>query len=245
VRVTNCRFEGNRSGGPFAGNGGAIVGATYVADCLFLNNRSGFLGSSGGALRLRDGGTVVRSTFAGNSAAYGGALAMGSGTVTECVFLNNSAAGWTDATGGAIRASGQVLIESCTFFANRCTPTTNAGAISATSAATIRRCIVAGTEGAVCDAGAGPTWSCCDLFGNSLGDSVCGTDGGGNFRADALFCAADPAASLDVTIQSDSPCAPGHHPSGQACGLIGAGAVHCGSVRVAPLTWTAAKSLFR
>ena len=89
------------------------------------------------------------------------------------------------------------------------------------------------------------TFGCTDLYGNSGGDAVNGTDGGGNFGADPQFCAVDPVTSLYVGIQSDSPCAPGNHPNGAACGLIGAGPVECGAVSVELRTWSQVKHAYR
>ena len=246
--ISNCIFEGNYSGGPFAGAAGAVSGAIYVADCVFTNNStSSGPGAHGGAVRLADGGSVLRCTFAGNNAQFGGALSMASGQVTECLFVGNAASGgFADAaSGGAIRASGGAVIESCTFLANRCTPATNPGAISAPATATIRRCIIAYTVGTVCETASMATWSCCDLFDNSAGNAICGIDGGGNFSADPQFCSADPVASLNVTLQADSPCAPGNHPIGDSCDLIGVGAVGCGTVGVQRAHWGDVKRLYR
>jgi hypothetical protein len=54
--------------------------------------------------------------------------------------------------------------------------------------------------GVVCDGGT-PAISCTDVWGNAGGDVLCGTDGGGNFSSDPLFC--------DVStyrLQAGSPC---------------------------------------
>jgi hypothetical protein len=78
-----------------------------------------------------------------------------------------------------------------------------------------------------------------------MGDALCGTDAGGNFSADPEFCSEDPASSLNVWLQQDSPCAPGNHPAGASCGLIGARAAGCGTVLVEQRTWSQVKSLYR
>ena len=109
--------------------------------------------------------------------------------------------------------------------------------------AMIKRCIVAGTTGQVCNGA--PTLSCCNLFGNSSGDAICGVDGGGNFSANPQFCAADPAATLNPLLQADSPCAPGNHPGGADCGLIGAGPVGCSTVAAHLRTWSEIKRLYQ
>jgi len=68
-----------------------------------------------------------------------------------------------------------------------------------------------------CTLGSTATVSCTDIFGNAGGDALCGTDGGGNFSTDPLFCG--PAGSGIVSIGGYSPC----NPSRNSCGvLIGA-----------------------
>jgi hypothetical protein len=46
----------------------------------------------------------------------------------------------------------------------------------------------------------------------------------GNFSADAVFC---DRGNFDYSLSSNSPCAPGNHPNGASCGLIGALNVGC------------------
>ena len=46
-------------------------------------------------------------------------------------------------------------------------------------------------------------------------------------------------------LQSDSPCAPGNHPDGYDCGLIGALPVNCGKVDVEKKSWGTIKSLYK
>ncbi|MFB3907751.1 MAG: hypothetical protein ACE15D_05030 [Candidatus Eisenbacteria bacterium] len=67
---------------------------------------------------------------------------------------------------------------------------------------------------------------CCDSYGNSGGDGLCGIDLGGNFSADPLFC---DAPNGDYTLDWASPCLPGNHPDGVDCGLIGALDAACGT----------------
>ena len=49
----------------------------------------------------------------------------------------------------------------------------------------------------------------------------------------------------NFTLQADSPCAPGNHPSGASCGLIGAAPVGCGTVSAHRITWSRLKSSYR
>jgi hypothetical protein len=72
--------------------------------------------------------------------------------------------------------------------------------------------------------------SCTDIFGNAGGDALCGTDGGGNFSLDPLFCG---TAGYEFNLTDGSPCVPGN-PSGGVCdnewiGALGGG---CGETPV-------------
>ena len=82
---------------------------------------------------------------------------------------------------------------------------------------------MAGARALTCESAGTVILSCCDLYANEGGDwvdCVAGMDGvDGNFSEDPLFCAPD---SYDFTVRGDSPCLPGNHPDGSACGLLGA-----------------------
>jgi hypothetical protein len=173
---------------------------------------------------------------------------MGSGvTLSRSVFVRNFASARLPegpGYGGAISAGGGT-IEKCTLLANSGGVAIGVGGIAATGAVSIRAVILAGTASGAACSGAAASWSCSNLFGNAQGNGICGTDSGGNFSADPQLCAADPVSSLNVLIQSDSPCAPGNHPDGAACGLIGAGPVGCGAVAVQQRAWSDVKSLYR
>lgn len=90
---------------------------------------------------------------------------------------------------------------------------------------------------------------CNDAWGNEefnygllTGDPV-GTNG--NISADPQFCGANPELSGNFYLQSDSPCAPGNHPDGYSCGLIGALPVGCGATATQRSSWSGIKSLYR
>ena len=85
---------------------------------------------------------------------------------------------------------------------------------------------------------------CCDIYGNSGGDALPPgtTDLGGNFSLDPEFCG--PLGSRNYTIAHSSPCAPGNHPDGMPCGLIGAYPIQCGDVPVEKRTWGSIKNLY-
>jgi len=245
--VTACEFDSNGAGAVLNAYGGAVsAGATTFQSCTFRSNQVAFptygIGY-GGALALSGSNTVSNCVFVGNVAyGYGGAIySTGVNTMSGCIFVNNTG------YGGAINAAGGA-VENCTLIGNSgnlAGRTSGLGGIGLYQSGTVRATIIVGTTGRPCEGSASQTWSCCDLFDNPQGNTPCGIDRGGNFSADPQFCATDPATSLNVMIQSDSPCAPGNHPNGNACGLIGAGPVSCGTVSVQQRTWTEVKSLYR
>jgi hypothetical protein len=111
----------------------------------------------------------------------------------------------------------------------------------------IRRNIVLHSDvGLGCWAGAAPTFECNDMFDvNHPVDGQCSDPTGmnGNIAVDPQFCGV--ADSGNYYLQADSPCAPGNHPDGTACDVIGAFGVGCGAVPVKTATWGAVKSLYR
>lgn len=217
----HCRFEGNRAGG-----GGAVAYADgsfprFIA-CTFIDN------SAGG-----DGGAVLGYS-AGDHPEF-----------TDCLFVDNEAG----ALGGAlaldpISGSNAATLVGCTLRDN--TSAASGGAIYLRHAdLTLERCIIAFSEDRAVGFGDGASaaLSCCDLFGNQGGDWVddlagqLGVDG--NFLADPLFCDTD-----DSGLYGASPCAPGNHPAGADCGLIGALPVRCEPTAAAATSWSRVKSLY-
>lgn len=269
ARINDCVFRGNQAQ---AACGAISSSSAHIRNCIFENNSAGGdLTGSGGA--VCDGGnlTIEGCSFMGNSAmaghtdAVGGALYFRSGTVRDCLFVDNAAIG-SVARGGAIYVYTTASIEGCLFIRNRsasagavwmqagnierCTLlanfTSGGGAGIVANNGTVRRVILTGNMGgSTCGGIPGATWTCSNLFANEAGDGPCGVDGGGNFSADPQFCAVDPATSLNVSLQQDSPCAPGNHPNGDTCDLIGSGAVACAAVAVRPMTWSGYKILYR
>ncbi len=93
--------------------------------------------------------------------------------------------------------------------------------------------------GLFCAPGCSPTLICNDLWENSTGNygGVCPDETGtnGNFSMDPQFCGI--FTSGNYYLQSDSPCAPGNHPYGESCGLIGALPVGCGPISAEESSW--------
>jgi len=211
----DCRFSGNTA----ADAGGAIYcgdASPSLAECTFEDNWA----SSGGAPFCSVvSHPVAWSCLVACNAAFhcGGGIACESQSsleLTGCVFAHNT----VQRDGGALSSSAAWLhVDGCTFWENSA-GLAGAGLFLANgSVALVDRTIIAGApdgEAVWCEgAGSAATASCCDVFGNAGGNWVsclvgqCGLDG--NFEADALFC--DPAAG-DLSLHSNSPCAPGHAP---------------------------------
>ncbi|HWN82180.1 MAG TPA: right-handed parallel beta-helix repeat-containing protein [Candidatus Udaeobacter sp.] len=81
----------------------------------------------------------------------------------------------------------------------------------------------------LCETGANPSVRCNDLFANSGGDAVCGTESGSNLAIDPGFC--DRLAG-QLSLRTDSPCA-----NAAGCGRMGAQAVGCAASAVEAATW--------
>jgi len=154
--ITDCTFTGNRANGAtsgsfvIAGGGGAVIvdagtALTTFERCTFTNNvmNSGTTASNrGGAVRVRRSNVAfIDCTFTGNTsnnnrggAIWFEALSSGStnartGTITNCLFTNNSTTGTGFQEGGAIGATGRVslTIENSQFVGN--SAATRGGAI--------------------------------------------------------------------------------------------------------------------
>jgi hypothetical protein len=206
-----------------------------IEDCVFRNNTSL---AGAGIFCSNATATISGCRFQHNHATGAGAgIAFGSLTppasrdasyVTRCIFYDNDA----DDTGAGIACDGtSPLLTECTFFANHTGSGGAAVFVGAGTHASPANTIIANTTGGAavaCEDGtATVNLLCCDLHANAEGDwvgCVAGQDAGnGNIALDPIFC--DPEAG-DVTLRSDSPCAPAN--SG-GCGGIGAGPVACES----------------
>jgi len=199
----NCSFENN-----IASWGGALScradSSPIVTGCRFKNNiASGDLGF-GGAVFSDFQATPVftNSTFYGNHALYGGALASFQDAETNlenCTITGNSA----DISGGGL-------------FCNDSSPR-------------VTRSIIAFQDGTgiAAQGAAVPVISCTDLFGNSEGDWVGSIADQGpildNLSADPAFCSENPELDLEFSLQDDSPCGEDVN----SCGTIGAWPIGC------------------
>jgi hypothetical protein len=253
--ATNCHFESNSVSGFRLASAAAAGGLVAAMNCTFVRNEvHAFNGTARGGAVSSIGTQFSDCRFLENRAighvaavAYGGAVySFGGSSFIRCVFLGNHAyreGPDGPGVGAAINSEGSDTVEQCTVLGGFGGTPDGVGGIHLRGG-TVRATIVAFTSaGFACSGGA--TWMCSALFGNANGNTFCGVDGGGNFVADPEFCAEDPISSGNVHIQTDSPCAPGNHPQGASCGLIGAGTVACGSVSIEHRSWSGIKSLYR
>lgn len=124
LTVTDTTFDANSTSG---NTGGAIVISTVnpasFTGCTFSNNAVNGSSGTAGALSINIDTTVTNSTFANNvvtvgaaGIACGGAIDIGTGTLT----LNNDTfsgnAGWGCASGGNIGVSGAAMVASNTII---------------------------------------------------------------------------------------------------------------------------------
>ncbi|MBD3334394.1 MAG: hypothetical protein GF355_02660 [Candidatus Eisenbacteria bacterium] len=237
----------------FTVSGGAGIqwlGSGIIEGNLFIDNEAEqgagiYTGTSEGPVTIRG------NTFIGNRASYrGGALYSGCDetVVEENLFLANESP-----MGSGIYNDDPIgVVRNNTFYGN----IGSGGAITfrIISEADIERNIIAGTVGGYaleCEPGDGffptPHFLCNAFWDNDMGTA---TGAGcvevfyhpGNFEANPLFC--DPETQ-DFRLSENSPCAPGNHPEGDPCGLIGAFDVGCEPVPVrARKSWGALKSLY-
>ncbi len=221
----DCRFVGNRA----LYHGGAVYcyeSTVQFTGCTFAEN---FSDQDGGGLRcLRSTADLITCTLAHNEAEDGGGVYANASDLlmSHCVVHSNSADG---GGGGLFCYDTAPVIESCTFVDNGAS---YAGGMCfwQESDALINNTIIAFShrgQSVIClDPGSTPVLTCCDVFGNALGDWVdciaaqAGTNG--NFSADPRFCS---PWMHDYTISVDSPCAAALSPAG--CGLVGALDVAC------------------
>jgi hypothetical protein len=110
----------------------------------------------------------------------------------------------------------------------------------------IRNNIISRTTSGISCYGASPTIECNNIYSTVYPyHDECSDQTGinGNISVDPEFCGVWD--SMDYRLQSDSPCAPGNHPDGYACGQIGAKGVGCSTTLTETRSWGAVKALYR
>jgi parallel beta-helix repeat protein len=100
--------------------------------------------------------------------------------------------------------------------------------------------------GVLCVLSSSPIFACNNIFlpENQRYGGDCSDQTGlnGNIAVDPQFCGIPDGGNY--YLQADSPCAPGNHPDGDDCGLIGAFGVSCGAVSTRAVTWGAIKAMY-
>jgi len=250
--IVDCQFDANGAACPGGPAGGAIsaAGLPVIERCVFRDNFTDahYFHADGGAVDA-GAGTVRDCLFLRNVATCrsgpgrGGALTGTEITVTGCVFAGNIARRTVPlgaGLGGAIFVRFASTIEHCTLVANSGATPDGTGGIHCEETAAVRAVVFVQTApGQACSGDI--TWTCCDLWGNALGDARCGTDGGGNFSADPQFCA-DPLTAGEVSVRTTSPCLIlGAAP----CNQVGAGAGACTASALESRTWSSIKRRYR
>ncbi len=218
-----CTISTNQLDSPNASGGGlAIVNANVTLRHCAVENNSGT--GSGGGLAILDYAnlTAENTRIVGNSTSdhYGSGggiyLEFANATLTECLIADNTTSG-IGAEGAGIYAifAFQLDLTQCTIAGNlgEDSSVVGGGITAFWANPAISKCIIAlnSGRGLHCLDEAVPVVSCTNIFGNPGGDEICGTDAGGNFILDPLFC--DVGAG-DYRLQDASPCAPGQHPDG-------------------------------
>lgn len=246
-----CRIHHNTITADFGNGGGiAVQNATpTITSCQVYGNST--LGYGGGvAFTSGAGGILQDSQVYENDAAgtysLGGGIAVSQSnpTIAGVLIASNTCSGFY-AEGGGIDVSftPSPFISNCTIVDNATSANGFGGGISVqfSAAPVIERSIIASAQvgqGIYC-LSATPVISCTDIWGNAGGDALCGTDLGGNFSADPLFCG---SAEKPWGIQSASPCADGNHPDGACTGFdLGYTSAGCGPSAV-PLPGAASLS---
>lgn len=196
-----------------------------VSECRFIGN----VGGDAGAMVIMGDFPVIENTvFMGNSGTLGGAIYIDSGRpeISRCTLVGN-AGGQASAISVVRDIFDPVLIENSILAYGYGGPAVYCwGSVSNPD----------------------PALFCCDVYGNEGGNWVgCIADQSGingNFSACPSFCS--PALN-DLHLCDGSPCAPGNHPAGYACGLIGALGVGCtcGPSGIEQTTWGSIKSMYR
>ncbi|MFH1841923.1 MAG: right-handed parallel beta-helix repeat-containing protein, partial [bacterium] len=228
LQIRGCVFTANHADSVGGGASCETTSCPTFTDCIFTENWSE---SGGGGLFLIrvDSATVTDCLFRDNTNGWGGGglgcqWSTSPPLLTRCTFVGNSAV----VVGGGIDCvETGLLLDGCTLAGN--SAGNDGGGLSSrnSSQITADNCIIAFSthrQAVHCDTGSA-TFTCCDIYGNEGGDWIgCiagqyGTDG--NIAANPRFC---DLTVGDLTLRSDSPCAPANNPCAE---LIGAWAVGC------------------
>jgi predicted outer membrane repeat protein len=270
--ITNCAFENNTAENDGGAIMAFDYASPLIGYCRFSGNTAGTYG--GAMAIVSGGPAIVGCEFQGNSAYMGGALRASAATlsISYCNFYGNWSSGsdggamdfqWCSVmmlqctssgnrspfTGGSIHANNTSLyITGSTFAAD----SSGEGAIiafrgDAGSFTALKTVMAYGRNSSAvhCFPSAPtPAFSCCDVFGNSLGDWVdclAGQNGtNSNFSQDPLIC---DIKTKVFGVETCSPCLPANNSCGHQVGAWGEWCA-CGQATV-PTTWGAIKAKYK
>ncbi|MFC1663428.1 nitrous oxide reductase family maturation protein NosD [Patescibacteria group bacterium] len=236
--VVNCEIYNNSSDG---GGGGldCFNASPNIESCNIHDNSAVWYGG-GIECYENSSATINGCVITDNTCLEGGGVYLSNAshaTITWNLIARNSAGG-NGAGGIAIWNWSHPNIAYNTIVGN--STSDRAGGINCLNDCqpTIDHNIIAFNEGPAfyCNGTVNPQVSCNDLFGNTGGNSFCGTDVGNNIYEDPLFCSAE---SGNYHLESDSPCLSG------ACGQIGVYGNGCGAVPTKEVTWGAVKAMYQ
>jgi hypothetical protein len=232
-----------RGGWPMNQGGGILIAAEAtpsIVDCVFEGNHS----EMGGAVYCNGASPFFSGcVFRGNSARHaGGALFFADNSfpvIETCTFVVNAA---IDDGGGITAEWSGVTVTGCTFVRNHAWFGSSVAAWLGSTIVLDATIMAFSTLGGPVDCEDATIWiSCCDVYGNDVGDWIgclAGLEGiDGNIGADPLFCDLEQE---DLHLDAGSPCLPGGE-----CDRMGAWPVGCGSTPATVVSWGALKSLFR
>lgn len=244
LHIDATEFIENDADRGSAGSGGAIYcrESQFVIEASIFTENWGV--SSGGVAAIRQDSTVEfeDSEFHGNIAMVGDVLLITEGssaTTRFCLFTEN----W----GHFFVGSGYLLIANSTIVLDPeifWHPVIDLSSVSTVDVSNSLFVLVPGGVASECFAT--PTFTCTNIFspdGNAWVDCYADQLGvNGNISVDPQFCGVPGGGNY--YLQSDSPCAPGNHPDGADCGLIGALPVGCDAVSTRSTSMSVVKSLY-
>ena len=247
--LVGVSFSGNSA----AAGGGIACGeaSATLSNCILSGNTAD--GHGGGVYASESPLVLTSVVFMANTGSSGGGLYTEMASPLDmscCTFWGNDAG--SDGGGMAGAFGGPATLSNCTFYGNSAGLDGSAIFCIYDYRLTLDNTILAFNTGAqvlVCANRASAIASCCDVYGNDGIDwEACLHDQlgiRGNISECPLFC--DPESG-DFSLQECSPCAPGNHPDGYPCGLIGALDVgcSCGEPSAAEEnSWSSLKERFR
>jgi hypothetical protein len=192
------------------------------------------IGWSGNGIFIAGGNAIIDvNEFTNHN--YGINLAGCSAFVTNNLLLHGWTAIWTSAN-----ATGEISNNTIDDWLEY-------GIYSELGASQIiRNNIITRVPWGIACLGSIPTIECNDIFDVSSGQytgSCQGLPANGNFSMDPQYCGIEDSGNY--YLQSDSPCAPGNHPYGYKCKLIGAFPANCGDVGTENSSWGSIKARFK